>query len=444
MSKQTLTEAFNITPKAPKIDDLKDYDIFHDKKLLDNLRNKIIQNLIDEKIPDGVFLEQYINDEIDQTLMGYDLGNLERNHIFNLIQKEVSGYGPITDLLEDDTVTEIMVNSPKDIYVEIDGKIVKDESVSFINDTHIIRTIQRMVQPLGKTIDAANPMVDARLRDGSRLNAIIPPLSLKGPVVTIRKFAKNLDGIEDLLRKGTLTNDMALFLDACVKAKLNIIISGGTGTGKTTLLNILSSFIDNSERIVTIEDAAELKLNQQHVISLETRSVNYEGEGEVTMRDLVRNSLRMRPDRIIVGECRGKEAFDMLQAMNTGHDGSLTTIHAHGVIDALNRLETLVLMSGLEIPIRAVREYIVNAIDIVINIERMSDGKRKITNISEIIGLKDGEIELNPIFEFVQSGLTDTKEVSGSFKMSNKKPRILDKITKRGINMLDDLYKDKK
>ena len=337
MSKQTLTEAFNITPKAPKIDDLKDYDIFHDKKLLDNLRNTIIQNLIDEKIPDGVFLEQYINDEIDQALMGYDLGNLERNHIFNLIQKEVSGYGPITDLLEDDTVTEIMVNSPKDIYVEIDGKIVKDESVSFINDTHIIRTIQRMVQPLGKTIDAANPMVDARLRDGSRLNAIIPPLSLKGPVVTIRKFAKNLDGIEDLLRKGTLTNDMALFLDACVKAKLNIIISGGTGTGKTTLLNILSSFIDNSERIVTIEDAAELKLNQQHVISLETRSVNYEGEGEITMRDLVRNSRRMRPDRIIVGEVIGKEAFDMLQAMNTGHEGSITTLHSNSVTDALDR-----------------------------------------------------------------------------------------------------------
>ena len=384
MSKQTLTEAFNITPKAPKIDDLKDYDIFHDKKLLDNLRNKIIQNLIDEKIPDGVFLEQYINDEIDQALMGYDLGNLERNHIFNLIQKEVSGYGPITDLLEDDTVTEIMVNSPKDIYVEIDGKIVKDESVSFINDTHIIRTIQRMVQPLGKTIDAANPMVDARLRDGSRLNAIIPPLSLKGPVVTIRKFAKNLDGIEDLLRKGTLTNDMALFLDACVKAKLNIIISGGTGTGKTTLLNILSSFIDNSERIVTIEDAAELKLNQQHVISLETRSVNYEGEGEITMRDLVRNSLRMRPDRIIVGEVRGKEAFDMLQAMNTGHEGSITTLHSNSVTDALDRLETMMLMNEMELPVSAIRGYIENAIDIVIQIDRLSDGKRKVTSISEV------------------------------------------------------------
>lgn len=444
MSKQTLTEAFNITPKAPKIDDLKDYDIFHDKKLLDNLRNKIIQNLIDEKIPEGVFLEQYINDEIDQALMGYDLGNLERNHIFNLIQKEVSGYGPITDLLEDDTVTEIMVNSPKDIYVEIDGKIVKDESVSFINDTHIIRTIQRMVQPLGKTIDAANPMVDARLRDGSRLNAIIPPLSLKGPVVTIRKFAKNLDGIEDLLRKGTLTNDMALFLDACVKAKLNIIISGGTGTGKTTLLNILSSFIDNSERIVTIEDAAELKLNQQHVISLETRSVNYEGEGEVTMRDLVRNSLRMRPDRIIVGEVRGKEAFDMLQAMNTGHEGSITTLHSNSVTDALDRLETMMLMNEMELPVSAIRGYIENAIDIVIQIDRLSDGKRKVTSISEVSGFNDGRITLKEIFNFKQKGLADDSSVIGEFGMSKVVPKVYDKIKRKGITTVDYLYKKSK
>lgn len=444
MSKQTLTEAFNITPKAPKIDDLKDYDIFHDKKLLDNLRNKIIQNLIDEKIPEGVFLEQYINDEIDQALMGYDLGNLERNHIFNLIQKEVSGYGPITDLLEDDTVTEIMVNSPKDIYVEIDGKIVKDESVSFINDTHIIRTIQRMIQPLGKTIDAANPMVDARLRDGSRLNAIIPPLSLKGPVVTIRKFAKNLDGIEDLLRKGTLTNDMALFLDACVKAKLNIIISGGTGTGKTTLLNILSSFIDNSERIVTIEDAAELKLNQQHVISLETRSVNYEGEGEVTMRDLVRNSLRMRPDRIIVGEVRGKEAFDMLQAMNTGHEGSITTLHSNSVTDALDRLETMMLMNEMELPVSAIRGYIENAIDIVIQIDRLSDGKRKVTSISEVSGFNDGRITLKEIFNFKQKGLADDSSVIGEFGMSKVVPKVYDKITRKGITTVDYLYKKSK
>ena len=283
MKKQSLTEAFNIQHKTPQIKDIRDYDIFPDKKLLENLRSKIIQNLIDENIPEDTMLEQYINNEIETTLTGYDLGYLERNHIFNLIQNEVTGYGPITELLKDDSVTEIMVNGINDIYVEIDGRIVKDESVSFINDTHIVRTIQRIVQPLGRTIDAANPMVDARLRDGSRLNAIIPPLSLKGPVLTIRKFSKNLDGVEDLLRKGSMTNDMALFLEACVKSKLNILISGGTGTGKTTLLNILSSFIDDTERIITIEDAAELKLHQNHVISLETRVVNYEGEGEVTI-----------------------------------------------------------------------------------------------------------------------------------------------------------------
>lgn len=441
MTKQTLTEAFNIKTKAPQIKDMRDYDIFPDKKLLESLRSKIIQNLIDENIPEDTMLEQYINNEIESALIGYDLGYLERNHIFNLIQNEVSGYGPITELLKDDSVTEIMVNGINDIYVEIDGRIVKDESVSFINDTHIIRTIQRIVQPLGRTIDAANPMVDARLRDGSRLNAIIPPLSLKGPVLTIRKFSKNLDGIEDLLRKGSLTNDMALFLDACVKAKLNILISGGTGTGKTTLLNILSSFIDNNERIITIEDAAELKLQQPHVISLETRIVNYEGEGEVTIRDLVRNSLRMRPDRIIVGEVRGKEAFDMLQAMNTGHEGSLTTLHSNSVYDALDRLETMMLMNEMEIPVSAVRGYIGNAIDIVIQIDRLSDGRRKVTSIAEVEGLSDGKIEIKEIFGFTQNGVAEDSSVMGEFVFHNKKPKVYDKITRKGITSIDYLFK---
>ena len=441
MTKQTLTEAFNIKTKSPQIKDMRDYDIFPDKKLLESLRSKIIQNLIDENIPEDTMLEQYINNEIENALIGYDLGYLERNHIFNLIQNEVSGYGPITELLKDDSVTEIMVNGINDIYVEIDGRIVKDESVSFINDTHIIRTIQRIVQPLGRTIDAANPMVDARLRDGSRLNAIIPPLSLKGPVLTIRKFSKNLDGIEDLLRKGSLTNDMALFLDACVKSKLNILISGGTGTGKTTLLNILSSFIDNGERIITIEDAAELKLQQPHVISLETRIVNYEGEGEVTVRDLVRNSLRMRPDRIIVGEVRGKEAFDMLQAMNTGHEGSLTTLHSNSVYDALDRLETMMLMNEMEIPVSAVRGYIGNAIDIVIQIDRLSDGRRKITSIAEVEGLSDGKIEVKEIFGFTQNGVAGDSSVMGEFVFYNKKPKVYDKITRKGITTIDYLFK---
>ena len=382
-------------------------------------------------------LEQYINDEIDATLAGYDLGYLERKYIFNLIQNEINGYGPLTDLLDNDSITEIMVNGPSDIYVEIDGKLVKDESVSFINEKHIIRTIQRIVQPLGRTIDAANPMVDARLRDGSRLNAIIPPLSLKGPVLTIRKFAKNLEGIEDLLRMGSLTAKMATFLDAAVKAKLNIIISGGTGTGKTTLLNMLSGFIEDHERIITIEDAAELRLKQSHVISLETRSVNYEGEGEVTIRDLVKNSLRMRPDRIIVGEVRGKEAFDMMQAMNTGHEGSITTLHANSPVDAINRLETMLLMNDMDLPIPAIRGYIENAIDLIVQIDRLSDGKRKITSISEIAGLKNNEIIIKEIFAYKQQGLSEDGLVKGEFVVYNYIPKVYDKIKRKGIELVD-------
>lgn len=440
MPKKSLVEVFDIAPKGESIKSLKDYDIFPDKKLLDSLRNKIITNLIDNNIPDDKLLEQYINDEIDETLVGYDLGTIERNHIFNLIQNEINGYGPITELLSDNSVTEIMVNGPDEIYVEIDGRIIRDDSVSFIDDNHIIRTIQRIVQPLGRTIDAANPMVDARLKDGSRLNAIIPPLSLKGPVLTIRKFSRNLDNIEDILRKGTMTIHMARFLEAAVKAKLNIIICGGTGTGKTSLLNILSSFIDDNERIITIEDAAELKLKQSHVISLETRLVNYEGSGEITIRDLVRNSLRMRPDRIIVGEVRGKEAFDMMQAMNTGHEGSLTTLHANSPEDALNRLETMLLMNDMDIPVSAVRGYIENAINLIVNIERLSDGRRKVTSICEVVGMKDGNIKLKEIFAFKQKGVTKNNEVIGEFVMYKYTPKVYDKIKRAGITTLVDLF----
>ena len=332
-----------------------------------------------------------------------------------------------------------MVNGPKDIYVEIEGKLIKDNSISFIDNEHIIRTIQRLIGPLGRTIDATNPMVDSRLSDGSRINAVIPPLSVNGPVITIRKFKRNMTTIDDLLRVGSLTAEMATFLEGAVRGKLNIIVCGGTGSGKTTLLNILSSFIDEKERIITIEDAAELKLSQEHVISLETRTVNYSSSSAVTIRDLVINALRMRPDRIIIGECRGKEAFDMLQAMNTGHDGSLTTLHANGVMDALNRLETMVLMSGIDIPIAAVREYIENAINLVINIERLHDGKRKIVNISEVIGIENGMIKLLPIFEFIQKGLTDKGEEIGEYVKCKNKPIIYDLLKSRGIE-LDNIF----
>ena len=436
----TLLDEFNVKKKEHVVvEDVKDYDVIPDKEKLDALRANIVQNLINNQIPDNVSLEQYINDEIDSVLEDYNLGSVERNHICNLIQNEINGYGPLTDLLNNDAVTEIMVNGTNDIYVEIDGKLVKDESVSFINDTHIIRTIQRIVQPLGRTIDAVNPMVDAHLRDGSRLNAIIPPLSLTGPVITIRKFSKKTNSVDDLIRMGTLTANMALFLQACVRAKLNIIISGGTGTGKTTLLNILSGFIDDEERIITIEDAAELRLHQSHVISLETRMVNYEGEGEITIRDLVRNSLRMRPDRIIVGEVRGKEAFDMLQAMNTGHEGSITTLHANSSEDAINRLETMMLMNDMELPVYAIRNYIEKAIDIVIQIERLSDGKRKVTSISEIVGLKDEKVELKEIFSFKEDGVSDQGNVMGEFVVYKRVPNVYDRIKRKGIQ-LDNIF----
>lgn len=439
MSK-SLINAFEIERKNNEEEILNDYDIFPDKSLLESIRSKIIENIIDKEIPDGKNLKDFINEEIDNSIEGYDLSNMERSHIFNMIEDEINGKGPLGELLLDKDITEIMVNGPKEIYIEIDGRIIKDESVSFINDEHIVRTIQRLIQPLGRTIDSANPMVDSRLSDGSRINAIIPPLSVKGPVITIRKFKDEMVSIDELLRIGTMTPYMARFLSACVQGKLNMIVCGGTGSGKTTLLNILSNFIGNDERIITIEDAQELRLHQEHVINLETRTVSYNSGNEITIRDLVINALRMRPDRIIIGECRGKEAFDMLQAMNTGHDGSLTTLHANGVNDALNRLETMVLMSGLEIPVKAVREYMENAIDIVVNIERMADGKRKITNISEVVGIKNDDIILKTIFEFKQKGITVNGEVDGEFTLINRIPEVYKKIVSRGIKDIDDIF----
>ena len=346
---KSFVEEFEVKEEK-NLKSLTDYETFSNKKLLDELRNKIIQNLIDNK-RDGIITSEYLKKEIDKALEGYDLSVVERSYINTLIDNEINGCGPITELLEDPSITEIMVNGTNEIYIEIDGKLIRDDSISFINQDHIIRTIQRLIQPIGRTIDTSNPMVDARLKDGSRLNAIIPPLSINGPVLTIRKFKKELISIEDFLRNGTMTPYMARFIEACVKSKMNIIVCGGTGSGKTTLLNVMSSFLSDDERIITIEDAAELKLEQDHVISLETRRTNYGGSGEVTIRDLVRNSLRMRPDRIIVGEVRGGEAFDMMQAMNTGHEGSMTTLHANSPKDALNRLETMVLMA-VEIPIK--------------------------------------------------------------------------------------------
>lgn len=438
MAKKTFIDEFEVNLDTPFSDNLEDYQEFQNKALLEELRNKIIQSLIDNQY--ATKKPEDIKKQIDASVEGYDLSTVERNHLYNLIDNEMSGCGPLTEILKDPNITEIMVNGTGEIYVELDGHVVRDTSISFINDDHIIRTIQRMIQPLGRTIDTANPMVDARLVDGSRLNAVIPPLSLNGPVLTIRKFKEELANIDDFLRTGTLTPYMARFLEASVQAKLNIIICGGTGSGKTTLLNCLSSFIGNDERIITIEDAAELKLKQNHVISLETRLTNYEGEGEVTIRDLVINSLRMRPDRIIVGEVRGKEAFDMLQAMNTGHNGSLTTMHANSPEDALNRLETMILMAGMEIPVKALREYIENAIDLVIQVSRLSDGRRKVTSICEVVGFNEDMIKLREVFGFKQTGVTEKGEVIGEFMMNKKVPNVYKKIKYRGIESLKDIF----
>lgn len=439
MSKK-FVEEFNVKIEEPKMHSVSDYDAFPNKVLLDELRSKIIQNLIDNNVVGTENMNDYVKREIDKTIEGYDLSNVERSYIYNLIDNEINGFGPLSELLEEKDISEIMVNGTDEVYIEVEGKIIRDEGVSFINEDHIIRTIQRMIQPLGRTIDTANPMVDARLEDGSRLNAVLPPLSLNGPILTIRKFKDDIANIDDFLRGGTLTPYMARFLEACVQAKLNIIICGGTGSGKTTLLNVLSSFIGDDERIITIEDAAELKLHQRHVVSLETRLVNYEGQGEVTIRDLVINSLRMRPDRIIVGEVRGKEAFDMLQAMNTGHSGSLTTMHANSPHDALNRLETMVLMAGMEIPVKAIREYVENAIDIVVQISRLSDGKRKITSISEVVGFENDEIVLKEIFAFRQIGVTENHEVDGEFLLYDYVPKVYETIKSRGIETLVDIF----
>ena len=417
-----------------------DYDEFPNKDLLDNLRSRIIQNIIDNDASNNNSMGEFIKEQIDRTIEGYDLTNEERSYIYNLIDNEINGFGPLTELLDDKSITEIMVNSPNEIYVELDGKIIRDSSVSFINKEHIVRVIQRLIQPIGKTIDVAHPMVDARLSDGSRLNAVLPPLSLNGPVLTIRKFKAELANIEDFLRTGTLTPYMARFLSACVHAKLNIIVVGGTGAGKTTLLNVLSSFCSPDDRIITIEDAAELKLKQSHVISLETRTTNYDGGGAITIRDLVINSLRMRPDRIIVGEVRGKEAFDMLQAMNTGHDGSMTTMHANSPVDALNRLETMVLMNGVEIPVSAIREYIESAIQIVVQVKRFSDGRRRVSSITEITGLENGEIIQKEIFQFKQTDVLPNGDVVGEFLMHDYVPKVYSKIKAKGIDDLDDIF----
>ncbi|HMD82671.1 MAG TPA: CpaF family protein [Anaerolineales bacterium] len=366
------------------------------------------------------------------------LSRPERARLFEQIAAEILGFGPLQPLLEDDTITEIMVNGAKNIYIERKGKVHR-VPVTFENNDHVMRIIDRIVAPLGRRIDESSPYVDARLPDGSRVNAVIPPISLIGPVLTIRKFSRNPITVEQLVQFGSVTPEAIQFLKACVEARLNIVISGGTGSGKTTLLNILSGFIPSDERILTIENAAELQLRQEHVVTLESRPPNIEGRGEITIRNLVVNALRMRPERIVVGEIRDEAALDMLQAMNTGHDGSMTTLHSNGPRDTLSRLETMTLMAGMDLPSRAIREQIASAVDLICHQERMRDGTRKITNITEVSGMEGEVITMTDIFVFEQTGV-ENGQIVGRLRPTGLRPKFMEKIEAAGINLPPSIF----
>jgi len=369
---------------------------------------------------------------------GLALTRAERVRMLEQITDEILGLGPMEPLLRDETITEVMVNGPQQVYIEREGRL-ELTNVTFQNDEHVMRIIQRIIAPIGRRVDESSPMVDARLADGSRVNAIIPPLSLVGPVITIRKFSATPFTVDDLIRFGTATPEMFEFLEACVKARLNIFVAGGTGSGKTTMLNILSSFIPDDERIVTIEDAAELQLRQEHVITLEARPSNIEGKGAIPIRELVRNALRMRPDRIVVGECRSGEALDMLQAMNTGHDGSMSTGHANTPRDMLSRLETMVLMAGMDLPLRAIREQISSAVDLIVHQNRLKDGTRKIVNITEVQGMEGDVIVMQDVFVFEQTDVVEGK-IIGRLKPTGIRPQFVERFEVAGIHLPPNIF----
>lgn len=402
----------------------------------DDLQRVINQSSSDQKELRRI-VEGICADVIKDNPFAIPLGDRER--LVEELISEILGLGPIEPLLKDSSVTEVMVNGPDSIYIERKGRLQKTD-VRFRNTEHLMHIIDRIVTAVGRRVDESSPMVDARLADGSRVNVIIPPLSLTGPCVTIRKFSKDVLTVDKMIEFGSFDQRMAEFLEDCVKGRLNIVVSGGTGSGKTTLLNVLSSYVPATERIVTLEDSAELQLKQDHVVTLETRPPNIEGEGEVTMRDLVRNALRMRPDRIIVGECRTGEALDVLQAMNTGHDGSMTTAHANSARDALSRLETMVLMSGMELPLRAIRSQIASAVDIIVQIARLRDGSRKIINIAEVTGMEGDIITLQDLFRFENHGLDSDGRITGEFLTSGLRPMCTEKLAMNGVVLPPDLF----
>jgi pilus assembly protein CpaF len=367
------------------------------------------------------------------------LSRTERAKMFESIAADIMGFGPLEELLTQDDISEIMVNGPKKIFVERKGKLEKSDVV-FNGDEHVMRIIDRIVAPLGRRCDESSPMVDARLPNGSRVNAVIRPIALDGPTLTIRKFRKESLTVEDLIRFGSLTPEMAEFLGACVQARLNMVVSGGTGSGKTTTLNILSSFIPEDERVITVENAAELQLRQEHVVRLESRPPNVEGKGEITIRDLVINCLRMRPERIIVGECRGGETLDMLQAMNTGHDGSMTTCHANTPRDALSRVETMCLMAGMDLPVRAIREQMAAAVEVIVQQSRLKDGSRKIVNIAEVQGMEGDVVVMQDIFTFEQTGLDERGKIVGSLRPTGVRPKFVEKFERQNIYLPPNIF----
>jgi pilus assembly protein CpaF len=412
---------------------------FRDVKF--RIQNRVIQDLdpkldLSNQVEVRRQIEEIFGKVIDEE--GLALTRAERVRMLEQITDEIIGLGPLEPLLRDESITEVMVNGPRQVYIERSGKL-ELTNVVFQNDDHVMRIIDRIIAPIGRRVDESSPMVDARLTDGSRVNAIIPPLSLVGPVITIRKFSASPFTTDDLVRFGTATPDMFEFLRACVEARLNVFVSGGTGSGKTTTLNVLSSFIPNDERIVTIEDAAELQLRQEHVVTLESRPPNIEGKGAIPIRELVRNALRMRPDRIIVGECRAGEALDMLQAMNTGHDGSMSTGHANSPRDMLSRLETMVLMAGVDLPLRAIREQVASAVDLIVHQSRLKDGTRRIVNITEVQGMEGDVIVMQDVFVFEQTGVVEGK-IQGRLKPTGIRPKFVEKFEVQGINLPPGLF----
>lgn len=427
---QSLPDQSKQINKTPKIDKNQELKSLLHKKILSELKDDEVEEIIPKL--DGFAIEMIKDDESFR-------GQIDRKKVVDELINDLTGFGPINPLLLDEEVSEVMVNGPKQVYCERKGKLVLT-SIQFRDDEHVMSVIEKIVAPIGRRIDESSPMVDARLPDGSRVNAIIPPLALNGPTITIRKFSKDPFQIEDLVNFGTLTADMATFLDACVKARLNIFVSGGTGSGKTTTLNVLSNFIPDDERIVTIEDAAELQLGQDHVVSLESRPSNIEGKGAITIRDLVKNSLRMRPDRVVIGEVRGSEALDMLQAMNTGHDGSLATGHSNSPRDMISRLETMVLLGGVELPIKAIREQISGALDLIIQQSRLKDGSRKITNITEVQGMEGDVIVLQDIFNFVQEGVNEKGKIIGRLVPTGVRPKFYEKLEASGIHIPPSVF----